>query len=91
MSWLEFWAKITPELIEAAQALHARFADDTSGAIAEIRKIKDHWGKADAENADFRARIQAVADEQPQVEPEREIAEPPLDGGELDDDEPKHA
>jgi hypothetical protein len=87
LDWLPFWEKVLPEVIDAVRVLHANFADNPNGAIAKLREVKDHWANTDAQDADFKARIQAVADEDKAPAPEPEVTDQPVPEEEPDEPE----
>jgi hypothetical protein len=85
-TWLEFWSAVLPEVLEAVQALFRRHDGDEKAAIGEIRKVKDHWSNAPAEDADFQARIAKVAAEDADKAPDPELAK--AEDVEASNDEP---
>jgi hypothetical protein len=74
LPWLEFWGKVLPAVQEAVQALYRRHDGNPDAAVAELRKVKDQWGDTDAENAEFRARLDAIEDK-PAGEPDEKVPE----------------
>lgn len=83
LPWLEFWGKVLPVVQDAVQALYRRHDGNADAAIAELRKVQDHWGDTEAEDDAFRARIDAVEDKHA-GEPEPKV----LDGTPYYRDEP---
>lgn len=71
LNWLPYWDAVLPAVLDLVKVLH-RTEPDPAKASAKLRRLGDEWASQPAEDAAFKARIDAVEAQPAEPEPEQE-------------------